>query len=230
MTDWILAIETVATAGSVAVLKGAEVREHRDLPSESRSAKTLAKVVRDVWSNQGRPAVGLVAVACGPGSFTGLRVGITTAKALAFAWRAKLVGVGSLDAIAAQVPTVGYETNTLQVVLDAQRKEVFVGAFRQQAGAWKRAANDAVLGMSDWLLSLTPGILVSGPALSKVRDPVPPGVVTAPEAQWHPRAETVGKLARQLHQAGSPDELWTLTPRYLRPSYAEEKRAAREST
>jgi tRNA threonylcarbamoyladenosine biosynthesis protein TsaB len=224
MTDWILAIETVATAGSVALLRGMEVHEQRSLPPESRSAKTLAAAIRDVLSNHGRPAISLVAVARGPGSFTGLRVGITTAKALAYAWQAKLIGVGTLDAIGAQTSTVEDATHALQVVLEAQRKEFFVGMFCRQDGAWHRQEADSVQKINDWLLRLSPGMLVSGPAVSKVREQLPPEVVAAPETTWQPRAETIGQLACQLHQTGCPDELWTLIPQYLRPSYAEERR------
>ncbi len=230
MSDWVLAIETVATAGSVALCRGGDLQEARVLPPESRSARTLAAAVRDVWQTAGRPAISLVAVASGPGSFTGLRVGITTAKALAYAWAAKLVGVSTLDAIAAGVEGLGVggrESVTLQVVLEAQRKELFVGVYEDLAGRWSRTATDRIVGVDGWLQTLTPGMLVCGSPLHKLRDRLPADVEVAPETTWHSHATSVGLMGRAKHQAGASDELWSLAPNYLRPSYAEEKKPLR---
>jgi tRNA threonylcarbamoyladenosine biosynthesis protein TsaB len=230
MADWVIAIETVATAGSVALFQSSELRAERVLPPESRSARTMAAAVRDLWHGANRPAISLVAVASGPGSFTGLRVGITTAKALAYAWGAKLVGVSTLDAIAAglgarsQGPEFrSQKSGTLQVVLEAQRKELFVGVYQYSAGSWNRTAEDRIVGVDKWLQTLKPETLICGPPLQKLRDRLPEGVEVAPESTWYARATSVGRLALGEHQAGAADELWSLTPKYLRPSYAEEK-------
>jgi tRNA threonylcarbamoyladenosine biosynthesis protein TsaB len=224
MTDWILAIETVATAGSVALLRAGEVVSEQDLPAESRSARTLAAGIREIWSGAGRPLVSLVAVASGPGSFTGLRVGITTAKALAYGWGTKLLGVGTLDAIAAQAPASDLAGGAdLQAVIDAQRKELFVGGFRFFAGRWQRVGADSIVAIDAWLGSLTPGSIVTGPAMKKLLDRVRADVSVVEEAAWQPGAATVGKLAWEAHLAGAVDELWTLAPEYLRASYAEER-------
>jgi tRNA threonylcarbamoyladenosine biosynthesis protein TsaB len=224
MTDWVLAIETVATAGSVALLQTDHVVEQRLLPPDTRSARTLAKAVSDVWTNAGKPAVSLVAVASGPGSFTGLRVGITTAKALAYAWKAKLVGISTLDAIAAQAPA---DAAALQVVLEAQRKELFVATYENLGRGWQRFTADAIASADHWLASLVAGTLVSGPPMSKLNGRLTAGVLIAPESDWQPRAATIGRLALQALQSGASDELWSLTPRYLRASYAEEVRSVR---
>lgn len=229
MAGWTVAIETVATAGSVAILRDDALHAELALPAESRSAKTLAAGVQQLWQQAGKPPVELVAVAQGPGSFTGLRVGITTAKALAYAWRAKLVGVNTLTAIAAQVsPLAEPLLQTLHAVLDAQRQELFVARFQALANAgWQRLGEDQISATSDWLANQPPGEMVTGPALKKLRDKLPPTVTIVPEAEWHPRAATVAKLGRELHLSGQPDELWTLLPHYLRDSYAEEKWASK---
>ena len=96
MTAWTLALETVATAGSVALLQGDTLHSERQLPPAARSARTLTAVIQDLWNVAGKPKIQLIGVASGPGSFTGLRVGITTAKTLAFAWNAKLIGINTL--------------------------------------------------------------------------------------------------------------------------------------
>ncbi|WP_425618809.1 tRNA (adenosine(37)-N6)-threonylcarbamoyltransferase complex dimerization subunit type 1 TsaB [Anatilimnocola sp. NA78] len=226
MTVWTLALETVATAGSVALLSDGEIRSQQQLPLESRSARTLTTAIHDLWEAADKPKISLVTVASGPGSFTGLRVGVTTAKTLAFAWGAKLIGVNTLDAIAAQVPT---SDCTLHVVLDAQRKELFLATYRTSSGRWQRQAADTIIAAQSWLDSLASAPadanpIVAGPALNKLHNRVPANVVCSDPSTWHAQAATIGHLAHLANLAGGADELWSLAPHYLRVSYAEEKR------
>jgi tRNA threonylcarbamoyladenosine biosynthesis protein TsaB len=246
MTDWTLGIETIATAGSVALLCGSEVVDERPLPVDSRSARTLAGVVRDIWHQAGKPAISLVGVAHGPGSFTGLRVGVTTAKALAYAWQAPLLGVNALDAIAAQTPVATIDSAVaplpsvatpaeLHVVLDAQRKELFLAEYECPAGSWQRLGDDTIVAGSRWLEMLAARadvkriVWATGPGVAKWQNQMPAEICRAEPNHWHPGAATIARLARQRWQKSTNDgpdinELWTLKPHYLRPSYAEEKR------
>ncbi|QDU27791.1 tRNA threonylcarbamoyladenosine biosynthesis protein TsaB [Anatilimnocola aggregata] len=229
MTVWTLALETVATAGSVALLQGTEVVAEQQLPADSRSARTLATAINQLWQGAGKPPIHLVAVASGPGSFTGLRVGITTAKTLAFAWGARLIGVNTLTAIAFQAKT---EDLALHVVLDAQRKELFLATLQRVTpqAQWERQGTDIIVTATDWLQSLTANpvssVAVSGPALNKLRESLPAGTSVVDPQHWHPQAATIGLLALQAFAANQPDELWTLAPHYMRVSYAEEKKPA----
>src|SRR5215813_11089947 len=107
----ILAIETSGRHGSIATLCGEaealSVVGQTMLNAEQRTAQALAPALRSLLSEAGwRPdSVELVAVAVGPGSFTGLRIGVTTAKTLAYAVGCQAIGVHTLLAIAAQAPT-----------------------------------------------------------------------------------------------------------------------------
>jgi tRNA threonylcarbamoyladenosine biosynthesis protein TsaB len=246
MTAWTLGIETIATAGSVALLCGSEVVDERPLPVDLRSARTLAGVVRDMWHQAGKPTISLVGVAHGPGSFTGLRVGVTTAKALAYAWQASLLGVNALDTIAAQTPVATIDSTIanlpsrsmpaeLHVVLDAQRKELFLAEFECAAGAWQRRGDDTIVAGSRWLEVLASCavaqriVWAAGPGLAKWQNQLPAEICRTEPNHWHPRAATIARLARHRWQKSTKDgpdinELWTLKPHYLRPSYAEEKR------
>jgi tRNA threonylcarbamoyladenosine biosynthesis protein TsaB len=247
MTAWTLGIETIATAGSVALLCGSDLVDERPLPVDSRSARTLAGVVRDIWYQAGKPVISLVGVAHGPGSFTGLRVGVTTAKALAYAWQAPLLGVNALDAIAAQTPVATRETTVanwpslstpaeLHVVLDAQRKELFLAEYECPAGSWQRCGDDTIVAGSRWLEMLAARavakriVWAAGPGVAKWQNQMPAEICRTEPNNWHPRAATIARLARQRWQKSTKDEpdineLWTLKPHYLRLSYAEEKRA-----
>ena len=231
MPLWTLAIETVATAGSVALARDNELVSETALPPESRSACTLAAAVQDLWGTAGKPAISLVAVAQGPGSFTGLRVGITTAKVLAYAWQAKLLGINTLDAIAAQCEALNSAgENVLEVILDAQRQELFVARYQTLPGGtesavnpWQRLAPDAIVSAQDWLANLAPHSQVAGPTLAKLSSRLPETILVTPESAWQPAARTIAILASIAHHSGAADELWTLVPHYGRPSYAEEK-------
>jgi tRNA threonylcarbamoyladenosine biosynthesis protein TsaB len=163
----------------------------------------------------------LVAVSIGPGSFTGVRVGVTTAKVLAYAAGANVLGVETPAVIAAAVPG---EVQDLSVVLDAQRGQLVTQRFHRGPDrrlsaeqTWQLTAIDA------WLDSLAPGVAVAGPILRRLADRLPDHVRLLDQAFWSPRAATVGRLALDDYARGRRDDLWKLLPIYFRRSAAEEK-------
>ncbi len=102
----ILALETSGTSGSVAVLEGSSQVAQLILPPGQRSARSLVPTIQDLLGRVGweMSQIGLVAVTSGPGSFTSLRIGVSTAKALAYAVGAEIIGVNTLGVIARQAP------------------------------------------------------------------------------------------------------------------------------
>ncbi|MBP3531305.1 MAG: tRNA (adenosine(37)-N6)-threonylcarbamoyltransferase complex dimerization subunit type 1 TsaB [Thermoguttaceae bacterium] len=129
----ILALETTDAQGSVALCVGGEILTSRRLETERRSAQTLAPTIQETltefgWAPQD---VDAVAVAVGPGSFTGLRVGVATAKMFAWAVGAKIVGVDALEAIASEIGRLpnGEASGTVSVGIDAQRGDAAVRRF-----------------------------------------------------------------------------------------------------
>jgi tRNA threonylcarbamoyladenosine biosynthesis protein TsaB len=228
----ILAFDTSGFSGSVAVLDGSRVLVEAALAAERRSAQTLAPAIADVLRSAQVEArhVRLVATTVGPGSFTGLRVGVTTAKTFAYAVRAEVMGVSTLEAIAQQalLDSLAAGGTEVQAVLDAQRRELFVGSFRRgrdNGVAIERLEADQLMPADAWLRSLRSGMVVTGSGLQKIGTLLPVGVVAVDPVQWQPLARTVGQLAWRDYQMGRRDDLWKLSPVYLRPSYAEEKAA-----
>lgn len=223
----ILAIETSGTTGSLAALNGPEVILRADLDPALRSARALAPGVRDLLAQIGwRPAdVELVAVAIGPGSFTGLRLGVMTAKAFAYAVGARIVGVDTLATIAAQAPA---DALRVAAAVDAQRGDVYAAQFsRDKVGAaLTRVTPIEIVAADRWLQSLQPRTLVSGPAIVKFAPQIPSGCAVTERETWFPDATTVGQLAAERSAAGELDDVWQLAPLYLRRSAAEEKRDA----
>lgn len=223
----VLAIETIGAGGSIAVADGERLLLARPLDERRRSAQTLSPAVAEVLREVGwRPAdLRLIAVVVGPGSFTGLRVGVVTAKTLAYAVGAACVGLGSLETIAAQAPD---DVAAVEVAIDAGRGEVYSAAFQRAAeGALVEARPTIIESNEVWLERLRPGAVVSGPALAKLAARLPGEVRPLDAALWGPQAATAARLAWGRFQRGAVDDVWRLAPVYVRRSAAEEKRDAR---
>jgi tRNA threonylcarbamoyladenosine biosynthesis protein TsaB len=165
--------------------------------------------------------VEIIAVTVGPGSFTGLRVGVTTAKAFAYATGAEVVGVNTLDCIAQQVSE---DVPLLSAVIDAQRAQVFARNYQRGAtGLLEAIGETEIVDNERWLQSLATGWSVSGPALGKLAAQVPLGIKVVAAQRWQPQASAVGQVAWRRYESGGRDDLWSLVPLYLRRSAAEEK-------
>ncbi len=224
----ILALETSELTGSVAAAADGKVLAELQLDPRERSAQSLAPAIQALLGQVGwQPGeIRLVAATVGPGSFTGLRVGVATAKVFAYAIGAEVLGISTLEAIAAAAPD---EVEAVSVAVDAQRGNVVAQSFRRdpQAGApagWLKAAGDrALLPLDLWLAGLPPGFAVSGPVLKKWTDPLPEGLAMLDREFWCPTAANVARLAHRDYLAGRRDDLWNLLPLYSRPSAAEEK-------
>src|SRR6185295_9745996 len=164
----ILALETSDRAGSIALLEADRVLAERVLASSQRTAQSLAPAAHELIAQLGwQPTdVELVAVASGPGSFTGLRIGITFAKVFAYAVRCQLLGVNTLEAIAARAPG---DAARFWAVIDAQRNELFAAEFARDGHGELRFEQETHVVDSDmWLERLSPGSVVTGPALAKL--------------------------------------------------------------
>jgi tRNA threonylcarbamoyladenosine biosynthesis protein TsaB len=224
----ILALETSSQAGSVALLDRDTVLSQRRLPADLRSAQTLAPAMAQAFAETNlQPGdVRLVAVTVGPGSFTGLRVGVTAAKSFAYAVGAEVLGIDTLEAAAQQAANVLARASSramIDAILDAQRKELFLGCFALEGERLTRLDENRIVPAEQWLANLQPGTVVTGPGVNRLLDRLPPGVTSADETLREPRAVTVGRLAWEQYNHGRRDDLWKLAPQYLRASAAEEK-------
>jgi len=221
-----IALETSGLRGSVAALEGERVLAAHELTSRQRSAQSLAPALRDLLAEQKwQPRdVQLVAVTVGPGSFTGLRIGVTTAKTFAYAVGAELVAVDTLEVIALQAPE-GWKC--LKVALDAGRGQVFTAEFSRDArGELTTVAPSDIVEVVDWLAGLRSGDVVTGPMVDKLADELPPSVTAVDPTYRVPTATAVAQLAWRKYLAGQRDDPIQLVPLYLRLSAAEEKQAA----
>lgn len=225
----ILALETTDRIGSVAALDGANPLLEMALDESQRSAQSLAPAVQALLARAAwQPAdVSLVAVSIGPGSFTGLRVGVTFAKVFAYSVGATTLGINTLEAIAAAAPE---DVSQLTAVMDAQRGDLVVQSFTRQPDRWlKTTTTPLLLAAEEWIASLPAGAVVAGPGLSKWASRLPTHVRVLDQQLWTPRAALVGQLADRYHREGRRDDLWKLVPHYSRRSAAEERWDSRQA-
>ena len=227
----LLSIETSGRSGSIALLEGkdgdAKLAGEVLLAGSQRTAQVLAPAIEDLLTKAGWAAgsIELVAVVVGPGSFTGLRIGVTTAKTLAYAVGAKVVAVDTLRVLAAQAPADGAP---LWAIVDAQRQELFAAQFAGGGSNLPQVTSETeILSAEGWLAGLRPGDRVTGRALGRLADRLPAGVVVVAEEFWQPTASAAGWVGWALYQQGQQDDVWTLVPHYYRPSAAEEKEKTR---
>jgi tRNA threonylcarbamoyladenosine biosynthesis protein TsaB len=226
-----LALDTSLSHGSVAAVSAGRVAV-RSLPTAVEHARLLAAAVADVAGELGwRPAdAELVAVVRGPGSFTGLRVGVTTAKAICWTSGARLLGVSAVEVIAHRAAAAtGRSDIPVAVAFDAGRGEVFAAVAEPApgaAGGW-RIADGVLAPAGAWLAGLAPGTVVSGPGLAMLGADVlaarPDLAIVSPD-RWTATAADVAEVALLHAAAGEHDDPATLVPDYIRPSYADEKR------
>jgi tRNA threonylcarbamoyladenosine biosynthesis protein TsaB len=219
----IIILETSGRVGQVALARGGALLALRRLDEARRHARDLVPALRDLLHDQGwQPRdVQAVLVSRGPGSYTGLRVGIMSAKTFAYATGCALLAVDTFAAIAQQAPA---EVRRLDVIADAQQDKVYVQAFVRspEANAWAPLTELSSVKAHDWLAGREPDAWVSGPGLRMLAARLS-GVPMVPSQDWEPRAESLLQIGWKRLLRGERHDLWSLEPLYLRPSSAEEK-------
>jgi tRNA threonylcarbamoyladenosine biosynthesis protein TsaB len=220
----ILALETTDWVGSVAAMAGDKVLLELDLNHLQRIAQSLVPGIQSLFKHLGWTAddVRLVAMTIGPGSFTGLRIGVTLAKIFTYSIGAEVLGVSTLETIA---QAVSPDVPAVSVIVDAQRGDLVAQEFIRGAdGFFVPAHEERMISAEQWLAELPVGMAVAGPALAKIAAILPADANILDQSYWRPRAGAVAQLARRQYAAGRRDDLWTLLPHYSRLSAAEEKR------
>jgi tRNA threonylcarbamoyladenosine biosynthesis protein TsaB len=223
----LLLMETSGRGGFVAVAEGPTLLEVRRLEEAKHHARDLAPATLELLTAQGWKARDLngIVVGLGPGSYTGLRVGIMSAKTLAYAVGCALIGVETFTAIAAQAPK---EINRVDVLADAQQDKVYVQSFMREGTDWRSVDELTVRPFAEWLELRRPEARVSGPGLHRWTEQLPTHVPVVDAALWEPRPETLLQMGLGRYTAGERDDPFALEPLYLRPSSAEEQQRVRK--
>jgi tRNA threonylcarbamoyladenosine biosynthesis protein TsaB len=163
----ILAIETATSACSVALRANGSTRG--EIRVEGRGqAEALVPAIAEVMARTGTgwPQIDVIAVGVGPGSFTGLRIGLAAARGLALARRLPVIGIGTAELLAYQVAAERIGPRTLLVTIDSKRDDVFVQPFSAEREAMADIRALTPEQALDWQ---TGPLLVAGDAAERFR-------------------------------------------------------------
>ena len=228
----ILAFETSAKAGSVALLDDTKLLGESYNNTGLTHSQTLMVMAEDLLKQCGKTVsdVTAVAVAEGPGSFTGVRIGVAAAKGFAWGGQLPCYGVSTLESMA---ETLGVYEGHVCACMDARRNQVYNAIFLAEDGKLERFSEDRAIALSDLQTELEhidgPIFLVGdGAALTynTLKDAVP-SLILPPEHRMHQRASGVAIVAAKEMAAGASGDANALTPNYLRLSQAERERLER---
>ncbi len=232
MAETILTIDTSSAAGSVALTRGeallGEILLNLASTHSDRLLLTVKQLLGDAGVEMGQiDAFGVVA---GPGSFTGLRVGVATVKGLAMATGKPAVGVSSLQALAMQAPCAPYPVCAL---LDARKKEVYAALFRWEQGRPLLLGSERVVSPETLLDGIPDEVLFIGGGSEVYRSLIVRRLGSGAHfAPWplHPlRASSAAALVLDALRQGGAVPLAALNPVYIRASEAEILLAKKES-
>ena len=223
----VLGIDTSTSCGSVGLMDDEEVISDYLLNIPVTHSERLLNAIEFVLKEARCPIGKLdgLAISLGPGSFTGLRIGVSTMKGLAFATGKPVAGVSTLDVLASQIAPTSY---LICPILDARKQEVYTAFYRygdgsslmRQSGYQAIRPDDLVKKIKEHTIFLGDGVktykeflINSLPSLA-IFPPAPLGVS---------HGSMVAKLGFELLQKGECLDLSTFVPIYVRPSEAEMK-------
>lgn len=222
----ILAVETSTLAGGAALLDGNRLLGEYTLNIRATHSERLMATVDQLLRAAGWEPKDLegLAVSIGPGSFTGLRIGVSAVKGLALALGIPIAPVPTLDALAAILP---FAALPVCPVLDARKGEVYASLYHWADGAMHRDWEYVALAPGALCDRLTGPVIFVGDALDTLRGFLEGRLGDharfAPPGRRLPSPACVGALGEALLRAGQTADPVALTPLYLRPSEAELK-------
>ena len=225
----LLAFETSAKAGSVALMDNGVLLAENYQNTGLTHSQTLLSMAEAMLTHNGKTPqdVQAIAVAAGPGSFTGVRIGVAAAKG--FAWGAELpcYGVSTLESMARNL---GLWEGVICCAMDARRAQVYNALFRMEGGKLRRLTEDRAISLEELKKELKifeESVFLVGDGSNLCYNTLQEELGTLilpPEHRMHQRAAGVALAAQALIDAGIPGDAAALEPNYLRLSQAERER------
>lgn len=220
----ILAVDTTSYGCSVAVVESGEVLSEYHLQERETHSKHLLKLIDEVLETAGLDIqmVDGFAVAKGPGSFTGLRIGISTLKGLAAALEKPLAGVSSLKALAYGVPCC---IERICSVIDARKNEIYASFFNYTDNTFTRITNDFSITPEKLADDIDSPTVFIGSGVETYKNTfielIEDKAIFLADNYNFINAVNVGKLAAPDLNDNKIDKIHTLLPNYIRKSDAE---------
>lgn len=229
MNMLICSVDSSATPASVCLLEDDRIIAEYYLNTGFTHSQTLMAMLESVLKISGKSAddIDLYAVNSGPGSFTGVRIGVSAVKGMAYALEKPCVEVSTLESMAYNL--LGSHT-IVCACMDARRRQVYHGLFRVDGDKIERLCDDTAIAVDD-LLSFLPDheeiILVGDGAELVAQSTDDPLITLAPPNLRYQRASSVALAAVEKYNRGEVVSPAALMPRYLRLSQAERERNAK---
>ncbi len=221
----ILAVETSARIGSVALAQGEHVKCAESFRADFNHAVELLPTIARLCESEGWSIADLdhVYLSIGPGSFTGLRIAVTLARTLALSAELKIVTVPTVDVIAQNALEVDPPPPNLAVVLDAKRGQIYAASFRRHNGKYDKTVDACVADAADFLRPLPQPLFLIGEGLEYHAEALRTiAHEQLPADLWRPRAEAVHRLGWDLARGNHFTAPTDVMPVYLRLPEAEE--------
>ena len=226
----LLSFETSAKAASVALFDEEKLLGESYQLTALTHSQTLMVMAEDLMKQCSVTVKDLthVAVAAGPGSFTGVRIGVAAAKGLAWGGELPCYGVSTLEAMARGL---GIRDGYICAAMDARRSQVYNAIFRVEEGTLTRVCEDRAIAIGDLrteLEALSGPVWLVGDGAALCHRSLP-FCLLPPQWRQHQRAVGVGLAALEQIRQGLPGDGAALAPNYLRLSQAERERLEREN-
>ncbi|OXU15291.1 tRNA (adenosine(37)-N6)-threonylcarbamoyltransferase complex dimerization subunit type 1 TsaB [Sedimentisphaera salicampi] len=235
MAEIILCIDTSGRAGSAAICTGRKILGEKFFSGQMKHAAELLPSIQNILE-EGNISVNEIthlAVTQGPGSYTGLRIGITAAKMIALAGRAKLIGLSSMDATRENceryIEQSGEKFDRIVPVLDAKRGQFFSSMYEFEDGRWEKKIEDSLFKPKQIIemagdKNIRTALLGEGLKYYSKKFEAE-GNFILPQDFWNIRASSLCRLAWPEIEKQNFQDPSGFAPKYLRRSDAEENRA-----
>ena len=220
----VIAIETTTMVGSIAIVDNARVIAEVTLNARATHSERLMATVNRLLNDAGLAVddMDAIAVSIGPGSFTGLRIGISTAKGLSYASGKPLIGIPTLDALALNM---GFSSCLVCPIQDARKGEVYTAHYRPCDKSLEKMTDDMAVAPADLARMITEKTVFLGDGVNTYRELLMKQLGElyneAPLPLQLPRASNVAMLALKRLEKGDADDPFTMVPRYIRRPEAE---------
>ncbi|MFH1228716.1 MAG: tRNA (adenosine(37)-N6)-threonylcarbamoyltransferase complex dimerization subunit type 1 TsaB [Planctomycetota bacterium] len=230
----VIGIETSGNHGGIALLDNGKICRETLLEKGMVHGKLLISAIDKAlkscrWK---KTDLDLIAVDIGPGSYTGLRVGLAAAKMMAYLLGIPLAGVSSLDALMQEIKT-GHAIAC--PIIDARWNQVYTAIYKKTAKEWKKVTGFMAVTPRELAKLLidygakygkshkSPNIILFGDGLLPYKDIFSglPGTETVKEEYWYPKPSNIAKLGYAQWKNGRKNDCWKIKPLYLRKTEAE---------
>lgn len=222
----ILAVDTSTVVATTAVIENNKLLGEYVLNNKRTHSQKIMPLIHNLLSNLDlKPEdIDVYAAAIGPGSFTGLRIGVATIKGLAHVNDKPVVGVPTIDALAYNFP---YSKGIIVPIIDARRERVYTGIYKWDSEFEVIRKQDVVEidKLIEILNELNQDIIFCGDGVDiyreKLLDNINNNVSFAPSHLNSPRASSIAEIAKIKYENGEVQDYFSLVPDYLRKSQAE---------